>query len=169
MVSRRPQPQSPAERDIAVDDFIALLRLLDDLVRTQSSADAGYFMRLCERSFSPARTAADSRDHVARLSLAVHRFGRSASAYDQDALRHDDAIADATDSGGVRAHRRRLTLVACGEIAKALLVGLPSALEVLSAFHAAEATVRRGGIGSSCRNVLWRADTGARYRSIRCR
>lgn len=44
---------SPAERDIAVDDFIALLRLLDDLVRTQSSADAGYFMRLCERSFSP--------------------------------------------------------------------------------------------------------------------
>jgi hypothetical protein len=42
-----------AERDIAVDDFIALLRLLDELVRTQSSADAGYFMRLCDRSFSP--------------------------------------------------------------------------------------------------------------------
>ncbi|HEY0684141.1 MAG TPA: hypothetical protein VGD45_17545 [Steroidobacter sp.] len=43
-----------AERDIAVDDFIALLRLLDEVVCTQSSADAGYFMRLCERTFSPA-------------------------------------------------------------------------------------------------------------------
>jgi hypothetical protein len=43
-----------AERDIAVDDYIALLRLMDDLVRTQSSADSGYFMRLCERTFSPA-------------------------------------------------------------------------------------------------------------------
>lgn len=49
---REDRSLSPAERDIAVDDFIALLRLLDDLVRTQSSADAGYFMRLCERSFS---------------------------------------------------------------------------------------------------------------------
>src|SRR5688572_19818374 len=45
---------SAGERDIAVDDFIALLRLLDEVVRTQSSADAGYFMRLCERTFSPA-------------------------------------------------------------------------------------------------------------------
>lgn len=43
-----------AERDIAVDDFIALLRLLDEVVCAQSSADAGYFMRLCERTFSPA-------------------------------------------------------------------------------------------------------------------
>lgn len=43
-----------AERDIAVDDFIALLRMLDEVVTTQSSADAGYFMRLCERCFSPA-------------------------------------------------------------------------------------------------------------------
>ena len=43
-----------AERDIAVDDFISLLRLLDEVVCTQSSADAGYFMRLCERTFSPA-------------------------------------------------------------------------------------------------------------------
>ncbi|HEY0943323.1 MAG TPA: hypothetical protein VGE08_24775 [Steroidobacter sp.] len=41
------------ERDIAVDDLIALLRLLDQVVCTQSSADAGYFMRLCERTFSP--------------------------------------------------------------------------------------------------------------------
>ncbi len=43
-----------AERDIAVDDFISLIRMLDEVVTTQSSADAGYFMRLCERCFSPA-------------------------------------------------------------------------------------------------------------------
>lgn len=41
-----------AERDVAVDDFIALLQLLDDVVSTQSSSDAGYFMRLCERTFT---------------------------------------------------------------------------------------------------------------------
>lgn len=52
--SREDRNLSAAERDIAVDDLIALLRLLDDLVCTQSSADAGYFMRLCERTFSPA-------------------------------------------------------------------------------------------------------------------
>jgi hypothetical protein len=45
---------SAGERDIAVDEFISLLRLLDDVVSAQSSADAGYFMRLCERCFPPA-------------------------------------------------------------------------------------------------------------------
>jgi hypothetical protein len=52
--SREDRNLSPGERDIAVDDFIALLHLLDEVVCTQSSADAGYFMRLCERTFSPA-------------------------------------------------------------------------------------------------------------------
>jgi hypothetical protein len=51
---REDRSLTAAERDIAVDDYIALLRLIDDVVRTQSSADAGYFMRVCERSFSPA-------------------------------------------------------------------------------------------------------------------
>jgi hypothetical protein len=52
--NREDRNLTAAERDIAVDDFISLLRLLDDVVSTQSSADAGYFMRLCERCFSPA-------------------------------------------------------------------------------------------------------------------
>ncbi|MBL8268079.1 hypothetical protein [Steroidobacter sp.] len=52
--AREDRGLSVAERDIAVDDFIALLRLLDEVVCTQSSADAGYFMRLCDRTFSPA-------------------------------------------------------------------------------------------------------------------
>jgi len=51
---REDRALSAAERDIAVDDFIALLQLLDEIVCKQSSADAGYFMRLCERIFSPA-------------------------------------------------------------------------------------------------------------------
>lgn len=51
--SREDRNLGAVQRDIAVDDFIALLRLLDDVVCTQSSADAGYFMRLCERTFSP--------------------------------------------------------------------------------------------------------------------
>lgn len=51
--NREDRNLTAAERDIAIDDFIALLRLLDEVVCTQSSADAGYFMRLCERTFSP--------------------------------------------------------------------------------------------------------------------
>jgi hypothetical protein len=51
---REDRSLSAAERDAAVDDLIALLRILDEVVRTQSAADAGYFMRLCERTFSPA-------------------------------------------------------------------------------------------------------------------
>ena len=51
---REDRALSAVERDVAVDDFISLLRLLDEVVRTQSSADAGYFMRLCERTFSTA-------------------------------------------------------------------------------------------------------------------
>jgi hypothetical protein len=51
--NREDRNLAAGERDIAVDDFIALLRLLDEVVSTQSSADAGYFMRLCERTFSP--------------------------------------------------------------------------------------------------------------------
>jgi len=41
-------------RDAAVDDLIALLCSLDHLLQGQSAADAAYFMRLCERTFSPA-------------------------------------------------------------------------------------------------------------------
>ncbi|MDY6948273.1 MAG: hypothetical protein SXG53_21405 [Pseudomonadota bacterium] len=52
--AREDRNLSADERDIAVDDLIELLGLLDEVVCTQSSADAGYFMRLCERTFSPA-------------------------------------------------------------------------------------------------------------------
>jgi hypothetical protein len=54
-----------SQRDRAVDDLIDLLKVLDDILRAQSSADAGYFMRLCERTFRPAEQQA-IRDTVLR-------------------------------------------------------------------------------------------------------
>ena len=66
---REDRTLSAAERDIAVDDFIALLRLLEELVRTQSSADSGYFMRLCERTFSPAE-----QQQIREVMLRAYRW-----------------------------------------------------------------------------------------------
>jgi hypothetical protein len=42
---------SDDERDRGVTDFIELIRTIDRLLQAQAAADAGYFMRLCERSF----------------------------------------------------------------------------------------------------------------------
>jgi hypothetical protein len=39
------------QRDRGVTDFIELIRTIDRLLQAQAAADAGYFMRLCERSF----------------------------------------------------------------------------------------------------------------------
>jgi hypothetical protein len=41
-----------SERDRAVYDLIALITMLDEVLRAQSAADAGYFMRLCDRTFT---------------------------------------------------------------------------------------------------------------------
>jgi hypothetical protein len=49
---REDRQLTPEARDRAVDDFLGLLRMLDEVLQAQSAADAGYFMRLCERSFS---------------------------------------------------------------------------------------------------------------------
>jgi hypothetical protein len=40
------------QRDHAVDELIALLLSVDAQLRQQSSADAGYFLRACERNFT---------------------------------------------------------------------------------------------------------------------
>jgi hypothetical protein len=39
------------ERDRALTDLIDLIKAIDRLLQAQAAADAGYFMRLCERSF----------------------------------------------------------------------------------------------------------------------
>ncbi|HEY5807220.1 MAG TPA: diiron oxygenase [Povalibacter sp.] len=48
---------SPAERDQAVNDLIALVAAVDGILQTQSIADAGYFVCNVERPFSVAEAA----------------------------------------------------------------------------------------------------------------
>jgi hypothetical protein len=48
---------SPAERDQAVTDFIALVSAVDGILQAQSAADAGYFTSAAGRIFSATETA----------------------------------------------------------------------------------------------------------------
>src|SRR5690606_2980617 len=52
-------------RDRAVNDFIELRRMLDRVLQVQAAADAGYFMRLCERSFGAVQQR-EIRDGILR-------------------------------------------------------------------------------------------------------
>jgi hypothetical protein len=56
--SREDRCLSDEQRDKGVVDFIDLIKSLDRLLQSQASADAGYFMRLCERSFDEAQQRA---------------------------------------------------------------------------------------------------------------
>jgi hypothetical protein len=49
--AREDRGLSAEERDRAVTDLIDLIKAIDRLLQAQAAADAGYFMRLCERSF----------------------------------------------------------------------------------------------------------------------
>jgi len=46
---------SPAERDAAVNDFIALVGAVDGLLQAQSKADVDYFRHIAEARFSDAQ------------------------------------------------------------------------------------------------------------------
>jgi len=48
---------SAVERDIAVDDLIALVGAVDGLLQLQSGADADYFLKVCGRSFTEQEQA----------------------------------------------------------------------------------------------------------------
>jgi hypothetical protein len=48
---------SPAERDLAVNDLIALVAAVDAILQAQSAADADYFISNASRSFSVDETA----------------------------------------------------------------------------------------------------------------
>ena len=54
---------SPEQRDLAVDDLIALVGAVDGILQAQSAADADYFARIASRQFSDAE--------VAEISAAV--------------------------------------------------------------------------------------------------
>ena len=45
---------TPAERDRAVDDLIALVAAVDGILCAQSDADVDYFVAVCDRQFTPA-------------------------------------------------------------------------------------------------------------------
>jgi hypothetical protein len=49
---------SPAERDKAVDDLIALVGAVDGILQAQASADADYFVAVAGRTFTADETAA---------------------------------------------------------------------------------------------------------------
>ena len=63
--AREDRRLSAAERDRAVSELIELLQLFDAVLRAQASADAAYFLRLCEREFTAAEQQA-IRDGVLR-------------------------------------------------------------------------------------------------------
>jgi hypothetical protein len=49
---REDRALNATQRERAIEELIELFQLLDEVLRAQASADAGYFMRLCERSYS---------------------------------------------------------------------------------------------------------------------
>ena len=49
---------TPAERDKAVDDLIALVAAVDGILQAQAAVDAAYFLKLCNRSFDGAEQRA---------------------------------------------------------------------------------------------------------------
>lgn len=67
--SREDRALTPADRDRAVNDLIALVFMLDEILRAQSSADAAYFMRLCERGFS-----AEEQQSIRETVLRAYRW-----------------------------------------------------------------------------------------------
>jgi len=56
---------SAAERDRAVNDLIDLVGAVDGILQAQAAVDAGYFLKLCDRSFTTAEQKA-IRDGVLR-------------------------------------------------------------------------------------------------------
>ena len=53
--TRADENLTPAERDLAVDDFIALVGGVDGILQAQSAADVGYFQSIAEGRFDAAQ------------------------------------------------------------------------------------------------------------------
>jgi hypothetical protein len=60
---------SPAERDQAVNDFVALVAAVDGILQVQSAADAEYFVQSAQRTFSEAEIA-----QIKTGVLAAYRY-----------------------------------------------------------------------------------------------
>jgi hypothetical protein len=57
------------ERDSAVDDYIALVRMMDGLLQTQAAADTEYFLAQCRRPF-----AVEARQQIGESVLRAYRW-----------------------------------------------------------------------------------------------
>ena len=60
---------SPEQRDLAVDDLIALVGAVDGILQAQSAADADYFARIASREFSDDEVA-----NIKRVVLGAYRW-----------------------------------------------------------------------------------------------
>ena len=60
---------SPAQRDAAVDDLIALVGALDGILQAQAAADAGYFVAIAGTAFSDAQ-----QQQIQALVLKAYRW-----------------------------------------------------------------------------------------------
>ena len=60
---------SPAQRDKAVDDLIALVGAVDGILQVQSAADAAYFARIASREFSDQEL-----EEIERVVLGAYRW-----------------------------------------------------------------------------------------------
>src|SRR5262249_29956037 len=63
--TRADQNLTPAERDLAVDDFIALVGAVDGILQAQSAADVAYFQSIAEGRFDAGQLA-ELREGVLR-------------------------------------------------------------------------------------------------------
>ncbi len=79
---REDETLTPDQRDVCVDEFIELLLMLDSLLQAQAAADAAYFMRLCERNFSPAEQCA-----IRSTMLRAYRWQYIASGIQHPSFR----------------------------------------------------------------------------------
>ena len=94
---------TPAQRDAAVDDLIALVGAVDGICQMQAAADAAYFMSIAGRPFTADEVDAH-RAHDARgVPLAVHRFGRAGAALLEAPRLDDHARAGRAHRGGAGA------------------------------------------------------------------
>jgi hypothetical protein len=56
--AREDRKLTAEQRERGVTDFIELIRTIDRVLQSQAAADAGYFMRLCERTFDEVQQRA---------------------------------------------------------------------------------------------------------------
>ena len=77
----RTRGSTPAARDRAVDDFIALVGAVDGILQAQAGADVAYFLTLAEPVATPPRSSRGSRPPCCRRTAgSTSSRGRSTRA-----------------------------------------------------------------------------------------